>query len=398
MSWPDGYALSAKDLDLAAKWYALWVGTDPAVAVPALSSRLAQTSETAKSDFAMRFLVALMGTFRGDKGSRQAFKTVHHLKALFLLMHEHIKAEDDIDRSGGGVFSPGLRDDAQHAREALFSNIRAIPGKEAYLALMEISLKHPSQQYRPWAESWAKGKATADADMSAWSPGQVVDFHKELERTPNNHRDLWYLAVDRLENLKRDLEDGDSSIAEVLKRVTLETEMRNYIGDWCQQRAGTRYMIPQEEELADAKRPDLRFHAGADIGPVPAELKLAEKWTGPKLFERLDAQLCGDYLRDRRSSRGIFLLIHQGEKAGSKWTLPDTGRTVGFSELIEALQSHWSVLASRYPHVEDVRVIGIDLTKRRGVHVAEPKSKQVRRKQPATDDGTRGRQPRKSKQ
>ncbi|MQT99976.1 hypothetical protein GHO34_06660 [Pseudomonas sp. FSL R10-2245] len=391
-------ALSAKDLDLAAKWYALWVGTDPAVAVPALSSRLAQTSETAKSDFAMRFLVALMGTFRGDKGSRQAFKTVHHLKALFLLMHEHIKAEDDIDRSGGGVFSPGLRDDAQHAREALFSNIRAIPGKEAYLALMEISLKHPSQQYRPWAESWAKGKATADADMSAWSPGQVVDFHKELERTPNNHRDLWYLAVDRLENLKRDLEDGDSSIAEVLKRVTLETEMRNYIGDWCQQRAGTRYMIPQEEELADAKRPDLRFHAGADIGPVPAELKLAEKWTGPKLFERLDAQLCGDYLRDRRSSRGIFLLIHQGEKAGSKWTLPDTGRTVGFSELIEALQSHWSVLASRYPHVEDVRVIGIDLTKRRGVHVAEPKSKQVRRKQPATDDGTRGRQPRKSKQ
>ena len=383
-------AVAATNLDTAPAWYALWVGTDPDVAVPALSSRLAQMGEADKSAFAMRFLVALMGTFRGDKGSRQAFKTVDHLKALFLLMHQHVKVEDDIDRTGGDVYSPGLRDDAQHARDGLFSDIRAIPGKEAYLALMEISLKHPSEQHRPWAESWAKGKATADADMSAWTASQVADFDRQLECTPTNHRDLWYLAVDRLGNLKRDLEDGDASIAEVLKRVTLETEMRNYIGDWCRQHAGGRYIIPQEEELADAKRPDLRFHAGAGIGPVPAELKLAEKWTGPKLFERLDAQLCGDYLRDRRSSRGIFLLVHQGEKANSKWTLPDSGKRVGFSELIEALQTHWSVLASRYPRVEDIRVIGIDLTKRRGDQLVEqiPK-KAVRAKKPATGDGNK---------
>ncbi|WP_117140657.1 NACHT domain-containing protein [Pseudomonas amygdali] len=389
-------AVAAKDLDTESAWYALWVGTDPGVAVPALSSRLVQIVEADKSAFAMRFLVALMGTFRGDKGSRQAFKTVEHLKALFLLMHQHVKVEEDIDRTGGGVYSPGLRDDAQHARDALFSEIRAIPGKEAYLALMEISLKHPSEQHRPWAESWAKGKATADADISAWTPLQVADFDKQLECTPTNHRDLWYLAVDRLENLKRDLEDGDASIAEVLKRVVLETEMRNYIGDWCRQHAGARYIIPQEEELADAKRPDLRFHAGAGIGPVPAELKLAEKWTGPKLFERLDAQLCGDYLRDRRSSRGIFLLVHQGEKANSKWTLPDSGRRVGFVELIEALQTHWSVLASRYPHVEDIRVIGIDLTKRRGDQVAEKKpEKPARAKKASTGAGKAVKQPRK---
>lgn len=390
-------AVAAKDLDIATAWYAVWVGTAPDVAVPALSSRLAQTSETDKSEFAMRFLIALMGTFRGDKGSRQAFKTVNHLKALLLLMHEHIKVEDDIDRTGSGVYSPGLRDDAQHARDALFSDIRALPGKEAYLALMEISLKHPSEQYRPWAESWAKAKATADADISPWTPDQVADFDKKLERTPNNHRDLWYLAVDRLENLKRDLEEGDSSIADVLKRVKLETEMRNYIGDWCRQHAGARYIIPQEEELADAKRPDLRFHAGADLGPVPAELKLAEKWTGPKLFERLDAQLCGDYLRDRRSSRGIFLLVHQGEKAGTKWTIPDSGQRVSFSELIEALQAHWAVLSSRYSHVEDVRVIGIDLTKRRGKQVVEPEPKKTARpKKPATGSSARVRQPRKT--
>lgn len=388
-------ATSAQDLNSAPAWYALWVGTDPAVAVPALNARLAKTNEGSKSEFAMRFLVALMGTFRGDKGSRQAFKTVEHLKTLFMLMHEYIRVEDDIDRADGGVYSPELRDDAQHARDALFSNIRTIPGKEAYLALMEISLKHPVEQYRPWAKSWAKGKAAADADAPPWTPSQVADFNENLERTPSNHRDLWYLAVDRLENLKRDLEDGDTSIADVLRLVKLETEMRNYIGDWCRQQAGGRYIIPQEEELADAKRPDLRFHGGASIGPVPTELKLAEKWTGPRLFERLDAQLCGDYLRDRRSSRGIFLLIHQGEKAGSKWTLPDSGNKVGFSELIEALQTHWSVLESRYPHVDDVRVIGIDLTKRRGAEALELKPQNAKRPRKAAT-GLKPRQSRKA--
>ena len=43
-------AVAAKDLDIATAWYAVWVGTAPDVAVPALSSRLAQTSETDKSD------------------------------------------------------------------------------------------------------------------------------------------------------------------------------------------------------------------------------------------------------------------------------------------------------------------------------------------------------------
>jgi hypothetical protein len=56
------------------------------------------------------------------------------------------------------------------------------------------------------------------------------------------------------------------------------------------------------------KKTDLRFHGAVFDGPVRAELKLADKWTGPHLFERLEVQLCGDYLRDKRSSRGIFLL------------------------------------------------------------------------------------------
>jgi hypothetical protein len=121
-------------------------------------------------------------------------------------------------------------------------------------------------------------------------------------------------------------------------------------------------VISQEEELADAKRPDLRFHGVGFDGPVAAELKLADKWTGPHLFERLEMQLCGDYLRDMRSSRGIFGLVYHGTK--TSWDLPNGKRAESFDALIEALQDHWTVLAPQFPTVEDVRVIGIDLTKR----------------------------------
>lgn len=356
-------AKATRNLTTAPMWFAMWVGVDPAVAIPALAARLAEIKEGGNQTlFAMCFVTALIGGRRESGSARQAYRTVEHMKALYLLMHNYVREKDDLDRAGKGVYSPGLRDDAQDARNALFSYIRETPGKESFLALMEISRAHPAETARPWMAFRAKEKATVDADTPAWSPRQVRNFHDRLERTPSNHRDLWYLAVDRLLDLKYDLEEGDSSIASILQPIDQETEIRKYIGNWCREHSGGRYVIPQEEELADAKRPDLRFHGIGFDGPVPAELKLADKWTGPHLFERLEIQLCGDYLRDKRSSRGIFALVYHGTKLS--WDLPNGKRAESFDALIEALQDHWTILAPQFPGVEDIRVIGIDLTKR----------------------------------
>jgi hypothetical protein len=208
-----------------------------------------------------------------------------------------------------------------------------------------------------------KNKAAQDADFSPWTAEQVREFAAELERTPANHHELWDLAVDRLINRKNDLEGGDTSLAPILALATKETAVRNFIGGWCRDRAAGRYTIPQEEELADAKRPDLRFQGAGFDAPVPIELKLTDAgWTGPNLFERLENQLCGDYLRDVRSSRGIFLLVHNGGK--SWWEHPAGGRLESFDALLQALRQHWGVLSSRMANVEDIAIIGIDLTKR----------------------------------
>lgn len=350
--------------DHAAAWYATWVGVEPDAGVPALRSRLAEIQDnSACTTFAMLFITMLVGGRRGrGPGVRQAYRVPAHLKELYLLMHEHIRRKEDIERAGHGVYSPGLRDAAQDARSHLLNLLLELPGKETYLALEGISQVHPDEEARPWFVVHAKAKAELDADNGPWTPAEVRDFQLTLERTPANNRDLFDLAVMRLTDLKDDLENGDSSIADTLRRVTEETEMRKVIGNWCRERSANRYHIPQEEELADAKRPDLRFLGVGFDAPVAVELKLAEHWSGPKLYERMEVQLCGDYLRDRRSGRGIFLLVYSGRQGS--WELPDRASSVDFTGLVEALQNHWRAITHRFPKVYEIRVLGIDLTKR----------------------------------
>ncbi len=121
--------------------------------------------------------------------------------------------------------------------------------------------------------------------------------------------------------------------------------------------------MPQEEELADAKRPDIRVHGSGFKGPVPIELKIADKnWSGTKLFERLENQLCGDYLRDNHSSCGVYLLLYRGTK--KHWEHPVTSERLDFLALISALQSHVDQYIQDLSRIEEVKVIGIDLTVR----------------------------------
>lgn len=372
-------AKTIKSPESAPVWFAVWVGVEPSVGIPVLAARLAETlGADTQCDFAMRFLVTLSGS-RGERGcARQGYRTVEHAKALYLLMNEYIREEKDIDRVGKGAYSPQLRDNAQDARNALLSFIKETPGKDAYLALIEISDAHPREISRPWIALSAREKATLDADPVAWSTTQVQDFYDRLDRVPSNHRDLWYLGIDRLTDLKMDLEDGDSGIASILKVVERETELRKYIGNWCREKAAGRYTIPQEEELADAKRPDFRIHGIGFDAPVPVELKVADNWRGPHLFERLEVQLCGDYLRDRRSSRGIFLLVYCGSRPG--WEVPNVGHVSDFSVLVDALQKCWLTIAPKFPNVEDIQVIGIDLTKR-GARAEAASAKRKERKE-----------------
>jgi len=210
--------------------------------------------------------------------------------------------------------------------------------------------------------TYAKRRAEADTDVEPWNPEDIARFAEEGEKVPQNHRELNELAISRLLDLKADIEEGDTSLAEILIQVKDERIHRNYIGGWLRDRSSGKYSVSQEEELADRKEPDIRLHGLGYDGPVPIELKIADNWSGPKLFERLKNQLSGQYLRDVRSNNEIFLIVYRGKK--KNWTHPESGKKVNFSTLVKFLKEEAEKIVAIDNKIEAIEIIDIDFTKR----------------------------------
>jgi len=261
-----------------ALWIAAWMCVDAKAALETLHAILRKIADAKHAtELSMLFIDELLGERRENVQSvYQDYIQTEILLSLIKLMHSHIRSAEDINRAGTGAYSPGLRDHAQDARNRLFQLLRDIPGKPTYLAMVDLAQHHPDEKSRQWYAVHAKQRAEADAEAEPWQPGDIALFAKEAERAPQNHRELYDLAILRLLDLKADLEDGDTSLAEILVSVSDETKHRNVIGGWLRDRSFGRYNVPQEEELADAKKPDIRIHGVGFDGPVPIELKVVD--------------------------------------------------------------------------------------------------------------------------
>lgn len=344
-------------------WYAVWIGAQPVSAIPFLENHLDSIENfEKKSNFAMLVATALTGgKLRRVSRVRRGYLNATCLSKLYSLITKCVPYEKDNLRTNKGPYSPELRDDAQDSREQLIQALVKIPGKAAFAVISELSANHPNERYRDWLQMKAIERAEFDSDGEAWSTKQVVDFSKKLDRVPKNHSELFDLAVMRLEDLKSDLEGGDTSDAKTLEGKP-EDVIRNYIANYLRHTARGRYSIPQEEQIRKAKRPDLRFHGSCFDGPVPVELKIADNWTGSELFERLENQLCRDYLSDKNSRCGIFLVLYDQRDLKRNWKVPLSKKAVPFGDLVRALQDHWAMISAKFPDIDAIKVIGLDLS------------------------------------
>ncbi len=358
------------DPDSIAVWYALLVDCEPSKGIPEIEHWLSILDEEAATLAAQIFITTLVGDRHLNEGGPYfgRFRTAEHLKTLYILMHHHIQAKGDIHRSGGGVYSPTLRDDAQEARSRLFNLLSEIPGKASYTAISQLIQEHPDPDYRPWMVKQAYKRAEEDGDLEPWSADQVYAFDKSQTITPATHRQLFDLAVNRLLDLKNYVERGNDSPWQTWQRVDKETEMRRLIAGWLNQHRREQYTIAEEPEIANSQRMDIWVHNTKVRSPVPIELKLLDKgWSGPKLCERLRNQLVGDYLREESAGCGVMLLVWQGKIPTKRWLI--NGHRVGLSELAGALKLYWHGIAGEFPGVEAIDVILIDLATREKVAI-----------------------------
>ena len=351
--------------NLLPQWYALWVDAQAQTGVPAISKWLTELDWDQTSHAAQLFITALIGD-RRDAGSGPnicSFQTPQHLKSLHVLMHNHIRVKDDIDRAGTGTYSPELRDEAQNARNTLFHLLSKIPGKPTYVALTELIKEHPEPDLRPWMAKQAYRRAEEDGDLEPWTAPQISQFASSLISTPATNRQLFDLTVHRLTDMKVWIERGDTSPYITWKKVGNEPEMRNLVAGWLTQNANQLFEVSQESELANSQQMDIQLQNQNSGYPIPIELKLLDKgWTGPNLCERLRNQLVGDYLRDGTDRYGVMLLFWQGTKSTKRWKIAE--HLVGISDVQDALQEYWESISNRFRSVIAIEVIVIDLTVR----------------------------------
>jgi hypothetical protein len=343
-------------------WYAILVDADPEYGIVAVEKWLAYSANDKSSKAAQIFITALMGSRHdGNSGPNFGnFREVRYLKPLFVLMHRYIRTNEDINRSGGGAYSPELRDDAQDARDRLFSLLSEIPGKETYVALKELSKNHPDENSRRWMAREAYKRAVEDGELEHWTIEQIGQF--DLTRTcmPMSHRQLHDIGIARLIDLKDWLERGNDSPYRTWQRVNDEAEMRNLVAGWLNDHSNSRFSCNQENELANKQRPDICLQSPNVTSAVPMELKLLDKnWSGPKLCERLRNQLAGDYLREEAAGCGVMLLVWQGEITNRRWKI--NGKNVALTELKEALLKYWYTISHSFPNVSVIEIVVIDL-------------------------------------
>ena len=267
---------------------------------------------------------------------------------------------------GGGVYSPGLRDDAQDARDRLFKLLAETPGKAGYIFIKQLAREQADPNYRQWMLKEAYKRAEQDGNLEHWSAKQVKEFSDSQTIIPVTHRQLYDLAVQRLQDLKSWLERGNDSPWETWQRAAKETQMRTLIAGWLNQASNNQYTIAQEPELANSQRMDITLSSTCVQSPVPIELKLLDKgWSGNDLCERLRNQLVGDYLREEGAGCGVMLLVWQGNKKDKRWII--NGHRVALDKLACALKNYWQSIADNYPDIEDIDVIVINLATRAAV-------------------------------
>jgi hypothetical protein len=355
------------DSDGIAVWYALLVDCEPSRGLPEVKDWLAGLDEESAKHCAQVFITALIGGRYSRKNYPNIgnYKTPEYLTKLYGLIAQYIKQSEDINRAGGGVYSPGLRDDAQDARDILFKKLTETPGKDSYIFIKELACKQTNPQYQQWILKQANKRAEidGDGDIYPWTSRQFNEFSASQTFTPATHRQLYDLAVLRLKILKNWLEEGNDSPSQTWQRVDQETEMRNVIAGQLNLSSKDLYSIAQEAELANRQRTDITFLSNQVQSPVPVELKLLDKkWSGEELCERLRNQLVGGYMREHSAACGVLLLIWTGSKPCKKWII--NGKKVALNDLALTLKNYWQSISGQYAGIDDIDVILINLGKR----------------------------------
>ena len=336
-----------------ALWLAVWMHIDGEKALGRLEDIL-DTSPN-PDDIVVRLCSILSAEEieRGPFSENPSYLRPMNLRRFIPLVYRHVRLADDLN--AGGVVS--ARERAQHFSGGLLSRLENDEDSSATEVLRELADDLAMTRLRDWILNLMDNRLVNEADCAPWAPADVREFAEHYEVDPKNDRDLFAIARNRLQDLKRDVEQSDNSARTELHLDDPEMELRRWIQRKLMERSRNRYTTPQEAEIDQQQRPDIRLE-NPRTHPVSIKVKWAENWSVPKLLERLENQLVGQYLRAHNSRYGIYFLGCIGKKQG--WEDPASGKKLNFEEVVNIVRQRAVHLVKINPKVSGLEVVSID--------------------------------------
>jgi hypothetical protein len=288
-----------------------------------------------------------------------SYLTHSTLKTLIPLIYRHIRPSEDIKHLPGIAQSVTARDEVARFRNSLVSSLVATPTVAGIVVLQELSLLPELAHDREWIDHLISEANAVLVDTVIRREQDIRTIQKNYECDPRTDTELFRIVANRLDDVKYSVERSDNSRREEVTNGADEYVLRRFVARQLNDNSRNRFSIAQEPELDLEKRPDIRA-VNPLTDPVSLEIKWADNWTLKKLYEGLETQLIGQYLKAHNSRYGMYILGYDGRK--KHWE-DDSGNKLTFEEVVSLLSERALELTKARNGLEEVRVVSIDFRK-----------------------------------
>jgi hypothetical protein len=282
--------------------------------------------------------------------------TVPTLEKFLRLAYFYIRPEHDISHEG--VYSPGLRDNAESARNLILKSILDRPGADAFRALRRLAEEREFAIRAERFKELARGKAERDTEPPAWNEVEVVAFEERHTAPAKTGTDLLRIVMSVLNDIQFQLTNGDVSSRPLLERAKDEDEVQKWIVEQMNYRSRGRFAAYREAEVAQGDKPDAIVSSTSAQCEVGIEVKHGGKdWSPRQLEKALCNQLVQDYLKPSTRRHGVLVVTYHGQRT---WRDPQSNESMTFKDLMKWLEKTAATLIENDSGPIEVRCFGID--------------------------------------
>ncbi len=314
---------------------------------------------------AVRLIASAFPSRHGDAAYGIRFDEVptDRLLDLTLMVHEHVRARDDIHHEG--VFSPDDRDRAEDIRRELLNALISHAGQGGLRIKKRLAESPLFADMRDRVLYLARESLAAELDSLSADDDEIAKLYRTTptELVPQSTTDMAQVLEDRLDDLQESML-SDASHRAVWAKIDDENSLRASIAHELVQMARGAYSVDQEAVTADGKETDIRLRTPRQL-QATIELKVGEKpRSGNELRDTIRNQLVEKYMMASEARVGALVVTVSDPQR--RWEHPDTGEKLDRHGLARMLETAARAEQERLGGAACVLARVLDLTPRLG--------------------------------